>query len=131
MDFIQIQQFASIDSQALTAEPPDREAPEDPSAQAKAKIIDIFPFWAAYITNFYVLPAGQAPRQNSVRPAFEPNRTERSAFAVTGRTEPKFGPGFGKKRLRTGPNRTSTSLARTGAMFAAQRPSLTRLRRPR
>ena len=91
MDFIQIQWFASIDSQALKAVPLGREATEDPSAQTKTEIIGIFPFWAAYITNFYDFPAGQATRQISVR----------SAFAVTGRTEPKFGSRFGKKRPRT------------------------------
>ena len=76
MDFIQIQWFASIDSQALKAVPLGREAPEDPSAQTKTEIIGIFPFWAAYITNFYDFPAGQATRQIRFVRAFEPNRTE-------------------------------------------------------
>jgi hypothetical protein len=76
LDFIQIQWFASIDSQALKAVPLGREAPEDPSAQTKTEIIGIFPFWAAYITNFYDFPAGQATRQISVRSGVrtEPNR---------------------------------------------------------
>ena len=92
--------------------PPDREAPEDPSAQAKAKIIDIFPFWAAYITNFYDFPAGQTARQISVRSGVRtepnrpfgvrghrPNRTE-VWFTVRGKTAPnRTEPNFGISRL--------------------------------
>ena len=73
IDVIQIHRFASIDSHALTAAPPGRKAPESPSARTLTEIFGIFPFWAAYITNFYVFPAGQATRQISVR---TPYRTE-------------------------------------------------------
>ena len=67
LDVIQIHRFPSIDSHALTAAPLSREAPESPSARTKTKIFGIFPFLAAYITDFHDLPAGQATRQISVR----------------------------------------------------------------
>ena len=100
------------DSHALTAAPPDWEAPEGPSAQTKAKIFGIFPFLAAYITDSYSLQARRASALSG--PFGVPNAFERfgSVLGTAAQTERKFGSVFGKKVARTEPNRTVATLAR-------------------
>jgi hypothetical protein len=110
--YIQFHSFASINSHALTAAPPTREAPEDPSTQTKAKIFGIFPFLAAYITDFYSLQARRAPQRFPGR----------SASGTAARTERKFGSVFGKKRARTEPNRTVATLVLNENDFLKREP---------